>query len=70
MDTTKHARLATGSRFWSEGLQAPCRVLAIGEGWLRFVSESTTEPNLDTEVPLELVARHLTAGRWRLLDAT
>lgn len=61
------AHLAVGTRFWSEGLQAPCRVLALDERSLRFASESATEPNIVTDVPLALVVRHLTAGRWRVL---
>lgn len=61
-------RFGVGARFWSEGLQAPCRVLAIHEDRLEFESESVTEQNIRTDVSLELVARHVTAGRWRVLS--
>lgn len=59
--------LQAGDRFWSQGLGCPCRVVAVGPSELRFVSASETEPNIDTTIALDLVDRHLAAGRWRLL---
>lgn len=56
-----------GTRFWSEGLRTTCRVLSVDAVSLRFASESTTEPNIETDVPLDLAARHVRHGRWRLL---
>jgi hypothetical protein len=56
-----------GDRFWSVGLQAPCRVLALNARALEFVSESTTDANIRTDVPLELVRRHVANGRWQPL---
>lgn len=62
------ALLSIGTRFWSQGLESVCRVTAIDERALEF---ETLEGDLGlrTSVPFELVARHVTAGRWRLLDA-
>jgi hypothetical protein len=58
--------IAVGVRFWSEGLGAVCRVIAIDGYTLEFESESTTEPNIRTDVPLDLAARHFASGRWQL----
>lgn len=64
----RRPRLQVGDRFWSEGLGCPCRVVALGQRELRFVSESTTEPNIDTTITLDLAAHHLGTGRWRVLS--
>jgi hypothetical protein len=63
------APFAVGTRFFSEGLRAPCRVLSIEGDRLEFTSESLVDANIRTDVPLDLARRHLAAGRWRLLES-
>lgn len=62
------ALLRVGTAFWSEGLQATCYVTAIDDGEVEFQTGPDAEVPLRTAVPFDLVARHVTSGRWRLLE--
>lgn len=77
--------LRVGTRFFSMGLNAMCRVTGFSEGtagtlidsagWrhgagavnVHFTSEGAADGDISTDVPMDLAAKHLASGRWRIV---